>query len=233
MGNDNTIDTYNPGSIDISKQNPTAYGNITALQGYQNKFNDYASTYTDPNRYQTMLNNSNAASNTSIANQMANVGLAGSSAMFGNQANAMRQNGLANQQQQFNDYQSILKDNASLTGQENSIAMGAQNQYGQYQNGIVQAQQQADASQNQAIGSALQAGAGIASMAIAPNPFSAMALANSMGGMSGGGGGSSYGSMNGYGAGGSSDYMGMAGMNSYGNDYGGYASPNMFGYGGQ
>jgi hypothetical protein len=222
-GDDDEITYYNPGGINIANENPDMYREITNLQGLREDFRKDSIYSLDPNRYNERMIDSGNRASVGVQNQMASYGMAGSSAAVGAGSEARRQNEFAWDDRRLNDKIKAMQLEATLSGQISGNIMGVQNQFGNTQNAVIQAQQAA-AAQEAAMWGQIIGAVGTVGGAMLGGPAGAM-IGGSLGGLAGGGGGG--------GAAPTPMYAGGDGGYSVGKANGMYGgNPSAYGYGG-
>lgn len=97
------------------------------LRNGLSNFDDWSSQYTDPAKYQASLNEQEANGRTKIGGQYANVGMAGSSAAMGAQANNDRLTELAGWDKQLSDRSQIEQIRNMYTTGLTNIDIGKMN----------------------------------------------------------------------------------------------------------
>ena len=120
----------NPGLMSPSGLNPAAAAYASQLQGLGQQIQGATpgSAY-----YQGMANTQGAAIQSSIGNQMAGMGLSGSSAAAGAMTQAGIQNNQAWTQKQFQDTMASAQAQGQLNQAGYGQTMGIQNQYGEFE----------------------------------------------------------------------------------------------------
>lgn len=145
-----------PGSINPLTTNPYMGSQITDMTNLRGMYHDsIMNNYMNPAFYNQMRDQSGDRLTSGINNQYARMGLSGSSANAG----AVTQGLIGNDQQwrerQLSDQMRAMQGESMLDNNINSMIGGIQNQYGDWQNQIVQtmmgiknSQNAQDASQN-------------------------------------------------------------------------------------
>lgn len=157
---DNSVNMKNPGSLDPSQLNPYAAAYLSKLNGVSDQYKGVADQYLNSDYYNKMMNEYGQRAQTSVDNNFARMGMAGSSAAAGAGMEAQRQNTMMWNQKRLQDAGTAASMMSGLDQRGYQGVMGIQNQYGGFQNSMadayinmLNAQQQQQQMNNQLYGS--------------------------------------------------------------------------------
>lgn len=123
----------NPGQIDLSKENPDLYKSIQELRQLQALYSPQLRESLDPNRYDARVREMQDRSGTAIENRYAQMGLAGSSAALGAEAESGRQIGLSMHDRQFSEQLQALQAELNMNQLVQRGVLSGQQLFNTYQ----------------------------------------------------------------------------------------------------
>lgn len=127
----------NPQGVNPYTANPYAGAELSNLQGLQGAQGQIMSEAFDPSYYNSLKANAITGSTTSIDNQYAKMGLAGSSANLGADSSSINNLNQYYLNRQMGDQEHAIQGMAGLDNSMYGDIMGIQGQYGDFQNGIL------------------------------------------------------------------------------------------------
>lgn len=139
-----------PGSIDPMTANPYIGSQISDMQNLRGEFGQsVTNNYMNPAFYDQMKAQSGDQLTSRVNNQYARMGLSGSSANAGSVTQGLISNDQQWRERQLSDQLRAMQGQSMLDNNINSMISGVQNQYGGWQNSIVEQMMGIKNSQNQ------------------------------------------------------------------------------------
>lgn len=167
MGGGDDIQVQNPGNIDLKASNPQAYAQMQYLQNMRDQFQNSSMNAMDPYKYDMRRNDSINRNQTAIQNRFANMGFAGSSMSVGAASEGARQTGFAWDDRQMSDMSKSIAVQQGLTDDMTGDIFKIQNQFGDYQTQMTNAQIAQQNQENEMWGNIMKAGGMIGGAALA------------------------------------------------------------------
>lgn len=172
-GGSQLMNIQNPGTMDPSQLNPAAAQSLTNNQNLYSMYsNSAAGSAFNPGFYSGMEAQGQTGATSSMANQMAGMGLGGSSAEVGGMTNAINSNQMNWMNREQGDQQKALSGLEGLNQQDYNMTTGIQQGYGEFQSsydqdvlGLLGMQQQTQNANNSNLYGLLDSGLGAAGSA--------------------------------------------------------------------